>query len=64
MPGTTRGSIMDATKRRSITGPCTVSWRDGMRRTFEARYPNGVDGVTGVSGQASNLLSAYRDATE
>jgi nucleoside-diphosphate-sugar epimerase len=64
MPGTTRGSIMDATKRQSITGPCAVSWRDGMRRTYEARYPDGVDGVTGVSGQASNLLSAYRDATE
>jgi nucleoside-diphosphate-sugar epimerase len=64
MPGTARGSIMDATKRASITGPCSVSWRDGMRRTFEARYPNGVDDVTGVSGQASNLLSAYRDATE
>ncbi len=33
-----------------------------MRRMFEARYPNGVDDVTGVSGQASNLLSAYRDS--
>jgi nucleoside-diphosphate-sugar epimerase len=64
MPGTARGSIMDATKRASITGPCTVSWRDGMRQTFEARYPDGVDGVSGVSGQASNLLSAYRDGTE
>jgi len=64
MPGTLRGSIMNATKRQSITGPCAVSWRDGMRRTFEARYPDGVDGVTGVGGQASNLLSAYRDATE
>ena len=41
-----------------------MSWREGMRRTYEARYPDGVDGVTKVSGQASNLLSAYRDGTE
>ncbi len=59
MPGTQRGSVLDPTKRRAITGPCTVGWRDGLRRTFEARYPDGVEGATAVSGQASNLLSAY-----
>lgn len=59
MPGTHRGSILDNAKRRSITGPCTVGWREGMRRLVEERYPDGVDAVTGVSGQASNLLSAY-----
>ncbi|GMU78947.1 MAG: hypothetical protein AMXMBFR46_17400 [Acidimicrobiia bacterium] len=59
MPGTQRGSVLDPTKRRAITGPCRVGWRDGLRRTFEARYPDGVEGVTAVSGQASNLLSAY-----
>lgn len=59
MPGTHRGSILDPTRRRSITGPCTVGWRDGMRRLVSERYPDGVDAVTGVSGQASNLLSAY-----
>lgn len=66
MPGTQRGSILDPTKRQSITGPCVVSWRDGMRRTFAARYPDGVDASgpgagAAVSGQASNLLAAYRD---
>ncbi len=61
MPGTQRGSILDPTKRRSITGPCAVSWREGMRRMVEERYPNGVDDVSGVSGQASSLLDAYRD---
>jgi len=60
MPGTQRGSILDPTKRRAITGPCRVGWREGMRRTFEARYPDGVEGAGAVSGQASNLLSAYR----
>ncbi len=36
-PGTLRGSIADNTKRLSFTGPCTVSWRQGMRDAFESR---------------------------
>ena len=38
VPNTLRGSVADPTLRRSITGPCRVGWRDGLRRTFEARY--------------------------
>jgi nucleoside-diphosphate-sugar epimerase len=38
VPGTLRGSIADHTKRASITGPCRVSWREGFRRTFQARH--------------------------
>ena len=30
-------AISDNTKRLSITGPCTVPWREGMRRMFTAR---------------------------
>jgi nucleoside-diphosphate-sugar epimerase len=41
IPGTLRGSIADSTRRASITGPCRVGWRDGLRRTLEARYPAG-----------------------
>jgi hypothetical protein len=59
LPGTLRGSIADPTKRKSITGPCKVGWREGMRRMFEARYPNGVEGGA-VGGQSSRLLSAYQ----
>ena len=59
MPGTHRGSILDPAQRLAITGPCTVGWREGMRRLVAERYPDGVDAVSGVSGQASNLLSAY-----
>jgi nucleoside-diphosphate-sugar epimerase len=59
MPGTSRGSIADATKRKSFTGPCRVGWREGIRRTFAERYPNGVVPGMGVQGQASRLLSAY-----
>ena len=58
IPGTLRGSVADPTKRHSITGPCLVSWQDGIRRTFAARYPDGV-GSGAVGGQASKLLGAY-----
>ncbi|AYJ85294.1 NAD(P)-dependent oxidoreductase (plasmid) [Sphingomonas paeninsulae] len=29
----------DPTARRALTGPCKVSWRDGIRRTLELRHP-------------------------
>lgn len=37
--GTLRGSIADPTHRLSITGPCTVDWREGVRRTIIGRHP-------------------------
>ena len=36
-PGTLRGSIASDAKRASFTGPCTVSWKDGIRRVWESR---------------------------
>jgi len=36
-PGTLRGSIASDTKRASFTGPCNVSWKDGIRRVWESR---------------------------
>ena len=36
-PGTQPSAISDNTKRLALTGPCTVGWRDGMRRMFTAR---------------------------
>lgn len=38
-PGKPLGQIADVTRRREITGPCNVPWREGMCRTFEARHP-------------------------
>ncbi|MGW7313279.1 NAD-dependent epimerase/dehydratase family protein [Streptomyces sp. NPDC054854] len=41
----------DPTLRRELTGPCTVPWRDGIRRTLEALHPrlvrryNDLEGV-------------------
>lgn len=36
-PGATTGSVMSTDRRVAITGPCTVPWKDGMRRMAEAR---------------------------
>jgi nucleoside-diphosphate-sugar epimerase len=36
LPGTLRGSIADVTKRLAATGPCQVSWKQGMARAVEA----------------------------
>jgi nucleoside-diphosphate-sugar epimerase len=36
-PGTLRGSIASDAKRATFTGPCTVSWKDGLRRVWESR---------------------------
>ena len=33
--GTSRGSIASSEKRSSFTGPCTVTWKDGLRRVYE-----------------------------
>jgi nucleoside-diphosphate-sugar epimerase len=30
------GQVADTTRRRSITGPCQVGWREGLRRTWDA----------------------------
>jgi nucleoside-diphosphate-sugar epimerase len=42
IPGASRGSVADHTKRMSITGPCRVGWRDGFRRLAEQCYPDQV----------------------
>jgi nucleoside-diphosphate-sugar epimerase len=42
IPGASRGSVGDHTKRSSITGPCRVGWRDGFRRVAEHCYPDRV----------------------
>ena len=38
--GTLRGSVADTTRRRAITGPCTVDWRTGFRQVLDARHPD------------------------
>jgi nucleoside-diphosphate-sugar epimerase len=53
IPGSQIGASLDVTKRRAITGPCTVGFRDGFRRLYEERYPQGADG--GRAGMANPL---------
>jgi len=40
VPGASRGSVGDPTRRRSLTGPAKVHWRDGFRRMVEHFYPD------------------------
>ncbi|MBX6387886.1 MAG: NAD(P)-dependent oxidoreductase [Frankia sp.] len=58
VPGTQRGAISDVTRRRSITGPCRVPWREGIRRVLEHRYPQGVDGPRLAAHAAARAMTA------
>ena len=42
VPGASVGSVGDATKRISITGPCRVEWRDGFRDMAAHYFPDRV----------------------
>jgi nucleoside-diphosphate-sugar epimerase len=42
VPGASVGSVGDHAKRTSITGPCTVDWRDGFRAMAAHHYPDRV----------------------
>ena len=42
VPGASLGSVGDHTKRTSITGPCTVDWREGFRDMAAHYYPDRV----------------------
>jgi nucleoside-diphosphate-sugar epimerase len=42
VPGASLGSVGDPTKRISITGPCTVHWKDGFRRMAAHFHPDRV----------------------
>jgi len=45
-PGTQRGAVADTSVRRSITGPCEVGWREGIRMSLEARHPGSMKEAT------------------
>jgi nucleoside-diphosphate-sugar epimerase len=62
-PGTHRGVVVDTTRRRALTGPCRVGWRDGLRSLVAARYPDGPDGPRSAGGPAARAM-AERDGVE
>ncbi len=43
VPGASVGSVGDHTKRTSITGPCTVDWREGFRAMADHHYPDRIE---------------------
>src|SRR5262245_20638366 len=45
VPGASVGSVGDHTKRTSITGPCTVDWREGFRAMAATYFPDRVKAV-------------------
>lgn len=61
VPNTQRGVVLDNTRRLALTGPCQISWRDGMTRMFEARYPDGVDAGP-VNARSAHAMQAAADA--
>ena len=63
VPGGIRGIVLDATLRRAITGPCTVAWRDGVRRLVETRLGAGASRPS-VHTQADRLLSSFETASD
>jgi nucleoside-diphosphate-sugar epimerase len=42
VPGASLGSVADSSKRRSITGPCKVDWRDGFRAMAAHFFPGRI----------------------
>ena len=42
VPGASRGSVGDHTKRSAITGPCTVDWKVGFRDMAARYFPDRV----------------------
>jgi nucleoside-diphosphate-sugar epimerase len=55
-PGSHRGVALDVSRRLALTGPCRTDWRQGMRRVFESRYPDGaVEGAVAPTTAAHAL---------
>jgi hypothetical protein len=41
LPGAAPGNVADVERRRSITGPCKVSFDEGFRRLFAEHHASG-----------------------
>jgi nucleoside-diphosphate-sugar epimerase len=44
--GSLRGSCADTTKRKSLTGPCRVSFKDGFREIYQTRHARRASGTS------------------
>lgn len=63
VPGTHKGVVLDHARRRAITGPCTVGWREGMTRMYHARYPNGI-AAGPVNARSAHAMQAVERGPE
>lgn len=61
VPGGIHGIIGDTTRRLAITGPCQVTWRQGLRQLVDERRQ--IHGDRAVVGAASRLLASF-EATD
>jgi nucleoside-diphosphate-sugar epimerase len=59
VPGGIRGIVLDTGRRMPITGPCRVSWRDGLQRLVAGPRGGGRGAI--VQGQAARLLESFTD---
>ncbi|MFL0025072.1 NAD-dependent epimerase/dehydratase family protein [Streptomyces sp. NBUL23] len=50
----------DPARRRALTGLCTVSWQDGIRRTLAAHFPEHVPGADPAVTGATPTSPAHR----
>ena len=44
IPGASHGTVGDPEHRKTLTGPCKVSWKDGFRRTLQTLFPDQAKG--------------------
>jgi nucleoside-diphosphate-sugar epimerase len=63
VPGSQPGAVSDNAVRSALVGPCSVGWREGMRRLVAERYPDGIDAGHGTSDAAARLRAAYDERT-
>ena len=61
VPRSQAGVVLDVRRRQALTGPCTVSWRDGMRAMLEARYPGGIGPGTRPVGGGAHAMEAVEE---
>ena len=64
VPGGIRGIILDNTKRMAITGPCTVSWRQGLSRVVAGRRGGEAGAPTVVHAAADRLATSFSPPPE
>jgi nucleoside-diphosphate-sugar epimerase len=65
VPGGIRGIVASSARRLPITGPCRVTWREGLRRLIDERpVPGGGQDGQALADPASWLLNSFTDSAD